>query len=621
MSHPSASAIPLFLRAHDHADRFAVAAPEGVFTYRELLIASDRVARRLLVRERRSVDRDSGAGWASGVERDSRVGRSAAGGSAAAELAEARVAYLVPPGFSHVAVQWGIWRAGGVAVPLAESHPLPEWARVLDDARPETVVAGPETSGRIRPLAEERGIALRTTGELGLPLRGSGPAGASGPVGPSRSTASLPALAADRRALIVYTSGTTGTPKGVVHTHATLEAQVRSLVEAWEWTADDHILLTLPLHHVHGIVNVLTCALWSGACCQILPSFDAEEVWERLARGDLTLFMAVPTVYHRLIRAWEEADGETRNRWSEGARGLRLTVSGSAALPVRTLERWREITGHTLLERYGMTEIGMGLGNPMDEDERRPAHVGRPFPGIEVRRVDEEGRVVEDPSEPAELEVRGPTVFREYWDRPEETEAAFHDGWFRTGDVAVIEDGHYRLLGRKGVDILKTGGYKVSALEVEEALREHPAVEACAVVGVPDEEWGERVVAAVVPPEGEGGSPEGAAGPRKGLAATASRSPGPEALAEELRAFLRARLAPYKVPKEIRIVEALPRNAVGKVRKPAVVEGFVEGRGAADDREADREGEGRERGRGVEGVGSGDRREAAGPDAGVDEGG
>ena len=352
--------------------------------------------------------------------------------------------------------------------------------------------------------------------------------------------------------MMLYTSGTTGRPKGVVTTHANNEAQVRALVEAWGWGDHDHILLTLPLHHVHGIVNVLTCALWSGAVCQILPAFDARTVWERIGRGDLTLYMAVPTLYKRLIDAWEAADEETRTRWSDGARKLRLMVSGSAALPVPTLERWEEITGQRLLERYGMTEIGMGLSNPL-HGERRPGHVGRPLPGVEVRLVDDEGSPVPE-GEAGQIQVRGPGVFAEYWRRPGATAEAFtDDGWFKTGDRAVVNDGAYRILGRESVDILKTGGEKVSALEIEDVLRTHPLVADCAVVGVPDSEWGERVCAAVVAAAG-----------------------GAEIDAEALRTFAKERLAPYKVPKDVRVVADLPRNALGKVTKPAVKELFGE---------------------------------------------
>ncbi len=289
--------------------------------------------------------------------------------------------------------------------------------------------------------------------------------------------------------------------KGVVTTHANITAQIVSLVEAWEWSAEDRILLCLPLHHVHGIINVVSCALWSGAACGMLPRFDADAVWDRIAEGGLTLFMAVPTIYSKLITAWDAASPERRAELTQACGRLRLMVSGSAALPVSTLERWKEITGHTLLERYGMTEIGMALSNPL-RGERMPGSVGTPLPNVEVQLVGESGKRVL-PGTPGEIEVRGPGVFAEYWGRPEATRDAFRDGWFRTGDSAVVENGRYRILGRTNVDILKTGGHKVSALEIEEAVREHPAVAECAVVGVPDPEWGERVAAAVVLNEGD----------------------------------------------------------------------------------------------------------------------
>jgi len=241
-------------------------------------------------------------------------------------------------------------------------------------------------------------------------------------------------------------------------------AQISSLVSAWDWRPTDRMLLTLPLHHVHGIINGLGSALAVHATCEILPAFDAEAVWDRLASGQITVFTAVPTMYVRLIAAWDAAPDHIRQARSEGTRALRLMMSGSAALPVHVLERWREITGHTLLERYGMTEIGMALSNPLNAD-RRPGFVGIPLPGVEVQLVNDQGEVVDE--EPGELEVRGPSVFVEYWKRPDETKVAFRGGWFRTGDMAVLEDGSYRLLGRTNVDIIKTGGFKVSAIEIE----------------------------------------------------------------------------------------------------------------------------------------------------------
>jgi malonyl-CoA/methylmalonyl-CoA synthetase len=197
--------------------------------------------------------------------------------------------------------------------------------------------------------------------------------------------------------MIIYTSGTTGRPKGAVTTHQTIGAQISSLISAWRWTPSDRLLLVLPLHHVHGIINGLGCALAIRATCEMLYPFDALRVWDRLASGEITVFTAVPTIYHRLIGAWENASPATQRTWSDGVRRLRLMMSGSAALPVQMLERWRAITGHTLLERYGMTEIGMALSNPID-GERRPGFVGTALPGVEARLVDDQGREVEEGS-------------------------------------------------------------------------------------------------------------------------------------------------------------------------------------------------------------------------------
>jgi malonyl-CoA/methylmalonyl-CoA synthetase len=497
----SAIDLPLIARARTHPARTAVISAEGAFSYDDLLDASARVAAALLNGE--------------------------------PDLREARVAFRAPPGWHYVAAQWGIWRAGGIAVPLALSHPPAELEYVIQDADAAVVLAHPELVERVRPIAEREGLRFLTIEEA-----------------VAAKPAPLPAVAEQRRAMMVYTSGTTGRPKGVVTTHASLRAQVESLIEAWEWTADDRIPLILPLHHVHGIVNVLTCALWAGATCEMLPNFDADAVWSRIEQGDLTLFMAVPTIYHRLIAAWEEATPERQRRMSEGCNRMRLMVSGSAALPVQTLERWREISGHTLLERYGMTEIGMALSNPL-RGECRPGFVGVPLPGVEVRLVDEEGQEVE-PGSPGEIEVRGPNVFLEYWRRPEATAEAFREGgWFRTGDVAVVEEGYYRILGRRSVDIIKTGGYKVSALEIEEVLRTHPAIAECAVVGVEDPDWGERICVAVE------------------LRADAELS------LVELQEWARERLAPYKLPRDLRSIPALPRNAMGKVMKPEVAALFT----------------------------------------------
>ncbi|HPB69901.1 MAG TPA: acyl-CoA synthetase [Syntrophales bacterium] len=482
-------------RAGSFGDRTAIIAPEGTFTYRQLLDASARVASFLL--------------------------------NGSLDLEERPVAFLAPPGFQHVAVQWGIWRAGGIAVPLSLSHPRPELDYVIGDASPVAVIAHPDVSDPLLAVARDRGLRFaHGTDILEHPLE------------------ALPPVVTSRQAMILYTSGTTGRPKGVVISHDTLAAQITSLIRAWEWTENDRILEFLPLHHIHGIVNVVSCALWAGAVCEILPAFNAWKVWDRIRRGRLTLFMAVPTIYVKLIDAWVRSSPADRKDMSDGCRKMRLMVSGSAALPVSTLEKWREVSGHVLLERYGMTEIGMALSNPL-HGKRLPGCVGVPLPGVEVRLTDEAGAAVA-PDIPGEIAVRGRTVFSGYWRRPEETRKAFRSGWFMTGDVAVCENGVYRILGRSQVDIIKTGGEKISALEIEEALRTHPDIRECAVVGVPDPVWGERVCAAVVLEAGRCLD------------------------TDSLRVWLKQRLASYKVPRETVSLEALLRNAMGKPIKPAV---------------------------------------------------
>ncbi|MEH2160265.1 MAG: acyl-CoA synthetase [Nostoc sp.] len=498
--------LPLIIRAEEHSEKIAIATTDGSFTYRDLLHTSSQIATTLLQNRE--------------------------------DLQEERVAFLIPPGFEYVATQWGIWRAGGIAVPLCISHPRPELEYVITNCGASIIVVHPNFEGIVRSRSVFAGESLAEALNLRFILTSE--------TLPSNVT-QLPKVDITRRALILYTSGTTGKPKGVVTTHQNMQAQVTSLITAWEWGSNDCILHILPLHHIHGIINVLTCALWAGAECHLL-SFDTETVWRRICDGDLTLFMAVPTIYVKLIAAWENASRERQKTMSEGCAKMRLMVSGSAALPIQVLEKWQSISGHFLLERYGMTEIGMALSNPL-HGERLGGYVGKPLPEVEVRLVDEKGELVPTGT-PGEIQVKGAGVFLEYWQNPEATTKAFQDGWFCTGDTAVIENTNYRILGRMSVDIIKTGGYKVSALEIEEVLRSHPDIQECAVVGVTDIEWGERVCAALV---------------LQGLQ--------PLTL-ESFRSWAKERLAVYKVPTKILIVEELPRNAMGKVTKPTVVELF-----------------------------------------------
>ena len=491
----ASSSIPLVARAYEYGDSPAIFAQEGEFSYRRLLDVSGCVASCLL--------RDEN------------------------DLNGERVAYLIPRGFIHVAVQWGIWRSGAIAVPLCDVYPPAELEYVIRDSGVSKIVVHPDFVPRIRSIGTGPEIRVISTDDIVNTKPGM-----------------LPLVDPHRRAMILYTSGTTGRPKGVVCTHLNIASQIEILVEAWEWSNQDHILLVLPLHHVHGIINVLSCALWMGARCSIFPGFDAARVWQEFMERDLTLFMAVPTVYVKLISAWNEAHPEDKRRMKRACEKFRFMVSGSAALPVSVFDGWREITGHTMLERYGMTEIGMALSNPY-RGERRRGHVGVPLPGVEVRIVNDGGETVSAGAS-GEIQIRGPSVFLEYWQRPVETEECFQDGWFRTGDLGIVENGYYRIMGRMSTDIIKTGGYKVSGLEIEEVLRTHPHVEECAVFGMDDPEWGERVCAAVV------------------LTGENTMS------IHQLRSWAKECLAPYKVPSRVLFVEELPRNALGKVVKPDI---------------------------------------------------
>jgi len=448
------------------------------------------------------------------------------------DLDEARIAFMVDPGFDYVKVQWATWQAGGVAVPLCLSHPLPSLQYVIEDTAASVIVVSPPYEQLLKGLAAQNNIRLIVLGKE-----------------PDTLSVSLPEIDSSRRAMILYTSGTTNKPKGVVSTHDNLVAQISTLVKAWQWSSGDHTLCVLPLHHVHGIVNVVSCALWSGATCEFIPSFDEAQIFQLFEKGELNVFMAVPTIYFKLIAYWETLPPEKQEALTAAMKKFRLMVCGSAALPVSVMEKWKQLSGQTLLERYGMTEIGMAISNPY-EGERRAGYVGIPLPGVSVKLVNEQYEEVK-PGEPGEILVKGENVFHEYWNKPEATASEFTpDGWFKTGDVAVVEEGYYRIMGRNSVDIIKSGGYKISALEIEEELRQHEQIKDCAVVGIPDEEWGELIVSAIVT---NGASIDTVA----------------------LTVWLRERMAAYKTPRKYLVVPELPRNAMGKVTKNDVKKMFV----------------------------------------------
>jgi len=403
---------------------------------------------------------------------------------------------------------------------------------VIEDTNATIVVVSPEYAPILDELCKEKSIRLVVLGSETV-----------------RENVVLPKIDVSRRGLILYTSGTTNKPKGVVTTHKNLEAQVSTLIKAWEWTAADHILCVLPLHHVHGIINVVSCSLLSGATCEFLPSFSAEGIFNLFLQEKLNLFMAVPTIYFKLIAFWESQSKEKQEELTENMKKFRLMVCGSAALPVTVMEKWEHISGQVLLERYGMTEIGMAISNPY-HGERRPGHVGIPLPGVNIRLVDEQNKDVAK-DQPGEILINGDNVFLEYWNRPNATEESFVEGrWFKSGDIAIVEQGYYRIMGRNSVDIIKSGGYKISALEIEEVLRTHNLIKDCAVVGIEDDEWGELIVAALVVSD-------------------------PAIDLKELNKWLREKMAAYKTPRKYLLVSELPRNAMGKVTKNDVKKLFA----------------------------------------------
>ncbi len=496
------SELPLIGRAQSHAERVAILADSRSFRYREIFDRSARLASVLL--------------------------------DGSVDLEEARIAYLIPAGYDHVCAQWAIWRAGGISVPLSLSATETELMYTLNDSAASCVVVTRDLQRRVELLCQELGLRLLIIDDLDAAERIS----------------RLPELDKRRGALILYTSGTTSEPKGVVSTHETIQAQIESLVNAWKWQPDDSIPLFLPLHHVHGIINVMSCALWAGATIEPFPRFDLDSILKRVASDSYTVFMAVPTIYVKLSQRIDAMGDDEREAVVDGFSKMRLMISGSAALPASVHKSWAILTGQQLLERYGMTEIGMALSNPC-EGERRPGTVGQPLPGVEIRLKSDQGDVVTDEGMPGEIQVRGKSVFSEYWRRPQLTADSFDDGWFKTGDMAILENGYYQIMGRQSVDIIKSGGYKLSALEIESVLIDHPSIHECAVVGIPDQTWGEGVAAAIV------------------------LHGDTELDLQTLRSWSQNRLSKYKIPKHWKVVESLPRNAMGKVTKPAVTQLFA----------------------------------------------
>ena len=446
-----------------------------------------------------------------------------------------RVAFFLGNRPEFVVAYLAVLALGAVGVPINLAYRRREIAHMLGDAEPRLLLTEESQLPVLSELApEERGrVEVILAGDFDR-------------IGGDPASLDMPAIDGDDLALLLYTSGTTGRSKGAMLSHTNILATVTDLLAAWAWEREDVLLLTLPLFHTHGLIVGLTTALVAGATVHLHSRFDAVRVAAELAApGDrgATLFFGVPTMYVRLVEELRRTDVAPALGPALGR--LRLFCSGSAPLSPETFEAFRELTGHAILERYGMTETGMNLSNPY-AGPRVPGQVGMPFPGVSIRVVDREGRDL-PPGREGDLLVAGSNVFSGYWRAPEKTAESFVQDdlgrrWFKTGDLAKRDPatGAVTLLGRSS-ELILSGGFNVYPREVEEVLAAYPGVREAAVVGRPHPEWGEVPVAYLV----------------------AER----EIEEDELVAYLKGQLAGFKVPRTFRYVETLPRNALGKVQK------------------------------------------------------
>ncbi|XP_022176537.1 acyl-CoA synthetase family member 3, mitochondrial isoform X1 [Myzus persicae] len=493
-----------------------------------------------------------------------------------------RVAILCPNDAFYVVAQWASWMSGQIIVPLSPLHPAAMLEYFINDSDAKVILTTAQFEDIVRPLAEKFNQKyLLLEDHITLDFK---------PLGKTsfEDNDKVELLNTDNNlsdeqffesnAMIIYTSGSTGSPKGVLLTHHNLNSQINCLKTAWNWTNKDVILHALPLNHIHGIVNALMCPLHSGARCVMLPKFNATDVWTWLLAIEqyygyrVNMFMGVPTMYVKLIENYEKMF-EKNDRMVEYVKAvcsqkIRLMVSGSAPLPSTLFSRWEQITGHKLLERYGMSEIGMALSNPLN-GERKPGFVGQPLPGVNVRIVKDGIILLEGDSEntkimdsekhdsnegySGDLQIKGNNVFKEYWRKPESTKKEFtEDGWFKTGDSVTYVDDSFKILGRTSIDIIKTGGYKVSALFVETVMLQNKSIKDIAVVGLPDSTWGQRIGALIVIDEQHTNVEH-------------------KKFKKDLKSWAETVLPPYSIPTVINIVEEVPRNAMGKVDKKSLL--------------------------------------------------
>ncbi|CAG8186072.1 unnamed protein product [Penicillium olsonii] len=464
-------------------------------------------------------------------------------------LAGERVAFLAENSYDYVVTMLAIFASDAIALPLSPAFPTGELKYILDNSQAKMLLATEKYSDKAMEILRQ-GLEHDPIFNVRSKLEG---------------TSGEPVTLKDLEK-----------PSAILIPQSALAAQASSLVEAWKYSPSDRLLHLLPLHHIHGVVNAIVAPMVAGSSVEFMYPFNPEQVWKRLAapfqstsKPPVTFLTAVPTIYNRLMTTFSNLPPDLQKAAKEGIspQNLRLNISGSAALPTPTKTKWTDLSnGNVLLERFGMTEVGMAISCGLDNADRVDGSVGWPLPGVEARLVDlETGNVIPESelNREGEIQLRGDTIFAKYWGNEKATNEGFVDGWFCTGDVAArkIVDGAgsgksgewakgpmYFIQGRKSVDIIKTGAEKISALEIERELLSLPQITEAAVVGLPSEQWGQKVAALVVL------SDDAAASGKNG------RSWGPM----DMRRALKDRLASYKIPQEMKILDAIPRNAMGK---------------------------------------------------------
>ena len=437
-----------------------------------------------------------------------------------------RVSVQIEKSVANLWLYMGVLRAGLVFHPLNTGYALEEMRFFLGDAEPGLLVCDPAKSDVYKAVCEELGIAFLLT------LDADGHGSLADVWRNASSEYETEPREGDDLAVLLYSSGTTGRPKGIMLSHENLRSNADVLVDYWQIQETDVLLHALPIYHVHGLFVGVHCVLMSGASMHWLPAFEAKQVRSRLPL--CTIMMGVPTYYTRLLADPDFGGTDCRT--------MRLFISGSAPLLEETFNTFAERTGHTILERYGMSETGMNASNPLD-GERRAGTVGFPLPGTQIRICDDAHRPL-DTGEVGELEVRGPNVFKGYWRMPKKTAEDFTaDGWFVTGDQGRIDERGYLSIVGRSKDMVITGGLNVYPKEVEIVINGIEGVVESAVFGVPHPDFGEAVVATVVV------------------------RPDSDITAAAIDDVLRAKIAKFKLPKRVQIADQLPRNAMGKVQK------------------------------------------------------